>query len=200
MRQIIILSFLTFANSTFGQLQLNSLLSNPDYYVYNNSKDTLYLTKIDVSKNETFWDRPLKTSKIIDTIQIDGIGSKEIVFERTYSGTSRIIMQAWQSKEDTKIHKYEIWNIDTKTLLFEAIYDYEFNYEYWSLPNELYPDSLFDKNGWNKGICSYKYDFSLDNTLQITIVNIKYKNMNNDCIADKKEGRYKFANGKYTNE
>lgn len=193
MRQILILSFLIMSNLIYGQL----LLSNADYYVYNNSMDTLYLTKFDFRSNEFLH---TKSSKIFDTIQIDGIGSKEIIFERSYSGNFRNIMQAHQEEELTKIHKYEIWNIDTKTLLFEAVDDYEFNYKNWRLPNESLPDSLFGKSGWTTGSCSYKYNFSIDNNGQIYIVNIKYKNMNSDCITDKKEGCYKFTNGKYTNE
>lgn len=196
MRQFLILSFLIFNNLTYGQL----LLSNPDYYVYNNTMDTLYLTKIDVNKTETFWNRPLKSTKVYDTIQIDGIGSKEIIFERTYTGTSEINMQAFSSKDSTTIGKYEIWNIDTKTLLFEAIYEYQFNYESWQLHNWMASDSLFDKNGWNIGRCSYKYNFSIDSTGQINIDSITYNNKNNDCIADKREGLYKYMNGKYTYE
>ena len=156
--------------------------------------DTLYLTKIDINTNGF---SPSKSTKIFDTVQIDGIGSKEIIFERTYSGIYRNIMQAHQEEEYTKIHKYEIWNVDTKTLLFEAIDDYEFNYDYWQLPNWMYLDSLFDNNGWNIGSCSYQYNFSIDNKGQINITSIRYKKMNNDCIADKKEGFYKFMDGKY---
>jgi hypothetical protein len=52
------------SNSIYGQ----SLLSNVDYYVYNNSIDTLYLTKIDSKANVPF---STKSHKIFDTIQID---------------------------------------------------------------------------------------------------------------------------------
>jgi len=76
MRHILILSFLILSNLIYGQLFLNNI----DYYVFNNSKDTLYLSKIDINRNEFL---PSKSAEIFDTIQIDGIGSKEIVFERT---------------------------------------------------------------------------------------------------------------------
>ncbi len=172
------------SNLIYGQL----LLSNADYYVYNNSIDTLYLTKIDINSNEPF---SSKSSKIFDTIQIDGIGSKEIIFERSYSGNFRNIMQAHQEEEFTKIHKYEIWNIDTKTLLFEAISYYEFRFEYWSIIATRYAT---DNDGWSRGICSYSYDFSIDSIGRIKTSGTKTISTNKECIPDKEEGFYIFTN------
>lgn len=192
MKQILILSFLILSNLNYGQL----LLSNSDYYVYNNSKDTLYLTKIESSKNKNFIDGSLKSSKILDTIQIDGIDSKEIIFERSYSGESKNIMQAHQEEEFTKIHKYEIWNIDTKTLLFEAISFYEFRFENWSITT----NSSIDNDGWNRGFCSYTYDFSIDSVGRIKISDTKVISTNKDCTPDKEEGFYIFRNGQYIKE
>lgn len=170
-----------------------SSLNNPDYYVYNDSKDTLQLTTIEVGK--IIW---RKSSIIVDTIQIDGIGSKEVLFARDYLGHTCDIKQVTQTLENTKIHKYEIWNIDTKTLLFEAIDKYEFNYNNWSHLSTLRTEDSSSQNYLNKGKCSYKYEFSIDKNGQIIIDKIKYEKINNNCLADKKEGIYKFSNGKYT--
>ena len=186
MRQILILSFLITSNLIYGQVILN----NADYYVYNNSIDTLYLTKIDSKANVPF---STKSYKIFDTIQIDGIGSKEIIFERSYSGNYRNIMQAHQEEEFTKIQKYEIWNIDTKTLLFEAISYYEYRYEHWSI---LRIDAT-DNDGWTRGNCSYSYGFSIDSTGRTKIGGTKTIGTNIDCAPDKEEGFYIFTNGKY---
>lgn len=177
------------SNLIYGQI-----LSNADYYAYNNSMDTLYLTKIDVRSNDFF---PIKSSKIFDTIQIDGIGSKEIIFERSYNGSYRNIMQAHQEEEFTKIHKYEIWNIDTKTLLFEAVSYYEFRFEYWSITTNHATDN---DNGWSRGICSYTYDFSIDSIGRIKTTATKTINTNKACTPDKKEGFYIFTNGQYKKE
>lgn len=174
---------------SYGQLKLN----NPDYYVYNNSKDTIYLTKIDFKTNGFL---PKNSSKIFDTIQIDGIGSKEIIFERTYSGDYRNIMQAQQEEEFTKIHKYEIWNLDTKTLLFEAICFYEYRYENWSLVS----NHTSTDDGWRRGFCSYSYNFSIDSIGRIKISEIKTISTNGECLPDKKEGLYVFTNGMYLKE
>lgn len=189
MRQILILSFLIISNLIYGQV----LLNNADFYVYNNSMDTLYLTKIDSKSNVPF---STKSYNIFDTIQIDGIGSKEIIFERSYSGNYRNIMQAHQEVEFTKIQKYEIWNIDTKTLLFEAISFYEFRFEYWSIVTI----NALDNDGWSRGICSFNYDFSIDSNGRIKISGIKTINTNNECTPDKEEGFYIFTNGQYKKE
>ncbi len=189
MRHILILSFLIMSNLIYGQL----FLSNPDYYVFNNSKDTLYLTKIDIRTTEIF---PTKSSKIFDTIQIDGTGSKEIIFERSYSGKYSNIMQAHQEEEFIKIHKYEIWNIDTKTLLFEAISNYEYRYENW----HLVTNHSSNDDGWSRGLCSYAYDFSIDNTGRIKTSATKTISTGGKCTPDKEEGIYTFMNGQYKKE
>ena len=177
------------SNSIYGQL----LLRNADYYVYNNSIDTLSLTKIDSKANVPF---STKSYKIFDTIQIDGIGSKEIIFERSYSGKYSNIMQAHQEEEFTNIHKYEIWNIDTKTLLFEAISYYKFRFEYWSILGNY----ATDNDGWSRGNCSYSYGFSIDSIGRIKISRTKTKGTNKECTPDKEEGFYIFTNGKYKKE
>lgn len=189
MKPFLIFSFLLMSNLIFGQV----VLGHPDYYVYNHSKDTLYLTKIDIHTNDFFASR---SSKIFDTIQIDGIGSKEIIFERSYSGKYSNIMQAHQEEEITTIYKYEIWNIDTKTLLFEAIHFYEFHFEYWS----IIKDSETNNNGWSSGMCSYAYDFSIDNLGKIKISGTKTISSNKSCTPDKEEGFYIFKNGEYIKE
>lgn len=173
----------------FSQLGLN----NPNYYVYNGSKDTLYLTKIDF-RTKGFL--PKNSSNIFDTIQIDGIGSKEIIFERIYSGDYRNIMQAHQEEEFAKIHKYEIWNLDTKTLLFEAICFYEYRYENWSLVS----NHTSTDDGWTRGVCSYSYNFSIDSIGRITISEVKTISSSGECTPDKKEGFYIFKNGQYVKE
>lgn len=190
MKSIIILSFFIYSNLTFGQVQKNALLSNPDYYVYNNAMDTLYLTKIDVGEDK------IATSKIFDTIQLDGLDSKEIIFERRFTGSTRDIKQASQILENTKIFKYEIWNIDTKTLLFEAVSYYEHRYDNW----DVLTRHTNDGSGSRRGYCSYSYNFSIDSIGRIEISNLTYIDQTNFCKNDIKEGNYTFINGKYTYE
>ena len=94
MKPILIISFLILFKLSYGQLVLN----NPNYYVYNGSKDTIYLTKLS-SQSEPSSFRPRPTTKIVDTIQIDGLGAKEVVFERHYEGEISDIKQAEQNEE-----------------------------------------------------------------------------------------------------
>lgn len=154
----------------------------PDYYVYHDSKDTLFLTKIDVGYSSI----TNKSTTVVDSIQIDGLGAKEVIFERHYEGEINDIKQAEQTEESRKIHKNEIWNIDTKVLLFEAISDYEFHYDNWNI-----------HNGSTKGICFYHYDFNIDSTGQIRIHNLIELKTGNECRADKSTGIYKYENNGY---
>lgn len=192
MRQILIVSLLLSSISMIGQV----VLSNPDYYVCNSGLDTLFLKNLDFRKNQPFGFRPANTTSIVDTIQLDGKGAKEIVFERTYSGVSEIIMQAHQSKEETIIHKYEIWNIDTKTLLFESVASYHFRFEYWSLLSDNFPEN----NGWTTGFCGYDYPFSIDSTGRIEIGKATTISTQDGCTPDKEEGFYIFTDGQYRKE
>lgn len=196
MRQFLILSFLIFNNLTYGQL----LLSNPDYYVYNNTMDTLYLTKIDVNKTETFWNRPLKSTKVYDTIQIDGIGSKEIIFERTYTGTSEINMQAFHQKTVLQLANMKYGILIQKHCYLKPYMSINLTMSLGNFTIGWLQIVFLIKMDWNIGRCSYKYNFSIDSTGQINIDSITYNNKNNDCIADKREGLYKYMNGKYTYE
>jgi hypothetical protein len=79
--------------------------------------------------------------------------------------------------ESKTISKYEIWNIDSKLLLFEAINGFKYDYNHWDALYTI-PDSLQGLFGVGNGTCSYEYDFSIDSVGQITIKNI------NNCLAD----------------
>lgn len=191
MRRFLILTFLVLSDLVFGQTTLSTLKRNPDIYVFNNSKDTIYLIKIDLGEftiTESFI--------IVDTVQIDGLGSSEIVFARTVNGTTKEHGAMFDISESKTISLYEIWNLDTKTLVFEAINSYNYNYNHWDARVAI-PDSLQGLFDVGKGNFSYTYDFSIDSKGQVIIKN--FRNINN-CIADKQEGLYKFINGKYTIE
>lgn len=191
MRQLLIFTFLVLSGFMFGQNTVSYIKSNPDIYVFNNSKDTIYLTKVELGQ----W-TITQLIKIVDTVQIDGLGSSEIVFVRTVNGETEEHGGMFDISESKTISKYEIWNVDTKTLLFEAVNSFEFDHNRQDARNAI-PDSLQGSFGFGKGNCSYMYDFSMDIKGQVIIKNTR--NTNN-CMADKQEGFYKFINGKYTNE
>ena len=74
MKPIFILAFFIYSNALLAQGDLG-LMMRQNIYVYNDQKDTIHLSEINVGKFCI-----CDTLRIIDTIQIDGIGSKEIVF------------------------------------------------------------------------------------------------------------------------
>ena len=63
MKPILIISFLILFKLSYCQL----LLNNPNYYVYNDSKDTIYLSKITFRGFETFLNKRLNSTQTDDT-------------------------------------------------------------------------------------------------------------------------------------
>ena len=189
MRQLLILTLLVFCQVSSGQLPARIKANIADYYVFNNSKDTIYFTIVHLG-DFTHTD----SIKIIDSIQIDGIGSKEIIFEKCIHGNTNAHGGMFDIEDYKIIKKYEIWNLDTKTLLFEAISDYknDFNNAYaydfkcGTDPCRQGQDSAF-----------YKYDITFNKNGQVIISNLKNTA---DCKPDKPEGTFNFLNGKYNLE
>lgn len=184
MRQVLILVLVAICNLAFAQPQLGSLKRNPDIYVFNNSKDTIYLTKVDLGQF-SFTD----SIEIADTIQIDGSGLKEIIFVRHSHGNFEAHGGMFDISDYKVVAKYEIWNLDTKTLLFEAIIDYKNDFN-----NSYAYDDQWGSYRKGHGSVSYKYDFIVNENGQVTISNLK---ITGDCTPDHTGGSYKFLNGKY---
>jgi len=189
MRQLLTLTLLVLSQVTFGQSPLGLWANIPDYYAFNNTRDTIYLTIVDLGQF-THTD----SIKIIDSIQIDGIGSKEIIFERCIYGNTNAHGGMYDIEDYIVIKKNEIWNLDTKTLLFEAVSDYknDFNNAY---AYDFHCGSDLCRQG--KGSAYYKYDFTVNANGQILISNLK---TTFDCKPDHPEGSYQFLKGKYTLE
>jgi len=61
---------------------------------------------------------------MIDSLQIDGHGAKEVVFYRHFTAHLKHEGSTLVSKDNYELEKIEIWNIDTKTVLFEKIIGY----------------------------------------------------------------------------
>ncbi|MCB0401215.1 MAG: hypothetical protein KDD41_03970 [Flavobacteriales bacterium] len=179
-----------------SQQKTKGVLTN-QYYAYN-TKDTIFFTKLDYGASIPFpgLGPGSQTAIIIDSIQINGVGSKELVFLRkcffsveNHSGTFGI-------SESTLQEKYEIWDLDSKSLLFSAT-------------------SLFQKNCenyragiWENGICSWSYNVKINTSGMIeisdrTILNTLKTRYQNEpektgfCEPDQSEGTYQFMNGKY---
>lgn len=186
MRQVLILTLVAICDLAFAQSQLGSLNRNPDIYIFNNFKDTIYLTKVDLGQF-SFTD----SIKIADTIQIDGSGSKEIIFVRYSHGSTDAHGGSFDINDYRVFTNYEIWNPDTKTLLFEAIIDYKNDFN-----NSYAYDEQWGSYRKGQGRATYKYDITVNKNGHVSISNLK----NDGCTPDHTEGTYKFLDGKYTLE
>lgn len=211
MKLILFLTIFIFSHAVIGQTVLN-VIGNHNIYVYNNSKDTIILSGI---KGIPFPFSSGDSLKVIDSIQIDGIGSKEIVIFRTCSGIIDEHGGTFDINERVKISKFEILNLDTKQIIFIATNSYCCNFTRFRA-NQTPPHT--------KGIASYSYDFKIDSTGKITISNLKpVSNLcktawktgnekgesktfinevlyNEFAIPEEKEGTYSYINGKYVLE
>jgi hypothetical protein len=168
---------------------ISQIMVGQQKYVYNNYKDTIQFSRFKTKDKEIgnnpsfgFCDEP----KIIDSIQIDGIGRKEIVFYRFCRFTNSQHGGSFDIDEKIEIGKYEIWNLDTKTLIFEAI-DY--------IKNKF--NRFRAGMEQSKGTEFYKYDLKIDSNGVITIKNSKQNASNFTLKPDKEEGVYRFINGDY---
>ena len=195
MRKIFILIMYLLSNPLIAQIS-PELLKNPAAYIYNNHKDTLNLTKLNL---HGFFH--CNTIVVFDSIQIDGTGSKEIIFYRNCSSSYGDHGGTFDIEESKEIGKYEIWNLDTKTLLFEAMNYYKFDYSRFIAQASI---------THQQGIVSYEYDFSIDKKGNITIQNIRNNCVNNqkdslvvnsiECRPDHEEGIYIFKDGVFKKE
>ena len=192
MKIIFTLFLFLFSQIAFAQedsltinISLEELFSTSDIYVYNDEKDTIYLSELNVGRFG--FREPLK--KVME-IQIDGIGAKEVVFRRKGTGQTEDHGGTFDISEDTEIIQYEVWNLDTKEMLFYTISFYIFNYKNFN---------AHANPSHQKGTCFLSQRFKIDDDGKITIKD-KVAGVNNEkpaCHAFKKEGTYLFIDGKY---
>jgi hypothetical protein len=209
MKQILFFTILICSNPCLSQIERSLYIGiQKGIYVYNNQKDTLYLSEINVSLSCEF-----KDLQVVDSIQEDGIGSKEIIFFRSCGGRDDKVGSMSITRDYVNVSKYEIWNLDTKEKMFEA--------------TNFYRSKFHKKNaggGRIKGKVSSSYNFRIDDEGTITISNLKIKTKgyklelniektkaknktvlekspyNCNFSADKTEGTYRYINGKYLQE
>jgi hypothetical protein len=154
--------------------------AKPNFYVYNNQKDTIHFSKVGVARGFQS-----STFKVVDSIQIDGSGVKELVFLREGSSIFSDHGGTFDITGSTNFSKYEIWNLDTKTLLFEANCG-------WSEKSNGF-DARRQPSRQNVDI-RYKYDFSINASGTIIIDNFCGTQ---GAKPDHNIGTYMFKNGKY---
>jgi hypothetical protein len=209
MKQILFFTIVICTNPCLGQLERSGKAAFQNgIYVYNNQQDTIYLSDMNVPLS-----CQCKDLQVVDSIQIDGVGSKEIIFFRKCGGKDDEQGGTYVTRGYVNVSKYEIWNLDTKEMIFEATSFYK---------------SKFDRNnlGRNRieGKVSWSYNFSIDDTGTVTISKLKTSTKAYEFIlnvektkaknkpvrekspyiynlsADKTEGTYRYVNGKYIKE
>ena len=159
---------------------VNLLCNQNQIYVYNESSDTLFLPNIDVGQFCS-----CDSLQVVDAIQINGAGSNEIVFYRKCIGETNEHGGTFDIVEKTRLHKYEVWNLDEKEMLFEVVTDYKQDYNRFN----VYADPSHQQ-----GSTKYRCHFSIDAQGEITIKNAPGKN---SMLLNRKEGTYTFVNGSY---
>ena len=205
MKQILFLILLIGSNPCWSQIErsLTAALQN-GVYIYNNQKDTMYLSYMNVGLS-----CKCKDLEVVDSVQIDGVGSKEIVFYRKCRGKIDEHGDTFVASGNVNVSKYEIWNLDTKEMLFEATNFYKSNF-----------NRKTGKVG-RKGKITWSFDFNIDSKGLITISKLKTrsktynvelnvektkaknrpvveKSRNKDNVtSDKTEGTYRYVNGTY---
>jgi hypothetical protein len=151
-------------------------------YIYNDGKDTIHTSELDVG--QFGFCEPLK---MVMEIQIDGLGAKEVVFRR--SGKTRDHGGSYDIYEDTEITRYEIWNLDTKEIIFYTTSYYVLDYKNFN---------AYTNPRHQRGTCFLSRKFKIDEDGKITIKDkIRVRNQESSCRPFKKEGTYLFLDGKY---
>lgn len=165
-------------NATF--FDLANLLCNQDQqYVYNESKDTLFLPSLNLG---SYCD--CDAVEIVDTIQINGAGAKEIIFFRKCTGETNDQGGTFSASVKHRIQKYEIWDLDKKRMLFDVITYYDYEYEVFD---------TYQNPSYQKDKRRFKCTFGIDRNGIVTINNIRDKKGS----TGKKKGKYVFVHDEF---
>ncbi len=201
----LIILFLSLSNLAVSQISLGQ----ERRYVYNNTKDTIFFTNFKPRFSALGFDPKVSLCgdiKIVDSIQVDGIGRKELVFYFNCTFSNSQHGGTFDIDESVEIGKYEIWNLDTKSAIFEVI-DFKrtnFNRFISGQPkangNTCYKsDVTFDDSG-TITVKNVKTDCSVENEKKVKSrgKRKKDKRTTTDIEGKKLEIVYKFIDGKYT--
>lgn len=163
--------------------------------VYNNGKDSIQLSNPDLKGFPM-----VNKAEVFAEVQIDGKGAKEVVVKRSVEWVYLLLGDEFGISEETDHTVYEIWNIDSKEMLFSAkcANRFSYNYNHYQLPS-------------SNGVAHYNYDFSINDAGTISIKNSQASGFpvetNNtleewqkNAIPDHEEGVYTFKNGKYSKQ
>jgi hypothetical protein len=149
----------TFSDAQGDTLPFPFLSVSPNIpcYIYHNNQDTIRFTPLDFPGFSTL------VFNLKDSIQIDGAGAKELLFEIRCESNFNDHGGTFDYDEQTACVMYEIWNPDTRQRLFQAIYNYK------ATANSRDYSTDYEKNGEE----SYSYSIKVDKAGKIFISDIK---------------------------
>ncbi|MES2486273.1 MAG: hypothetical protein V4581_10060 [Bacteroidota bacterium] len=179
---------------------------NGSILVYNNDRDTIFLSKM---SSDSILLSPLPcrcrpellmrlgsgvATQIFKEIQVDGQRAREVVIKRAYSE----VIFGHGGSYDTTVNEifsvYEIWNLDSKEMLFRSVSDYDNKYDCFCAEGSADRKTA-------KGERSYSYDIAIDDKGTITITNLNLKGGDDFPFRpDHQEGVYIFKDGKYSKQ
>ena len=125
-------------------------------YFFNDGKDSIVLTPL-MSRGFCL----KNTTSICDKLQIDGQGLNEVVLYRSGFCIINEHGGSFDIDESVSVGKYEVWNLDTKQMLFDVITYYKSDF------------NRFRVSIHTKGCESYTCNFRIDSLGTITISDLK---------------------------
>ena len=170
---------LTIKWSLLANLQAQSLSSNPYYYIYNQGKDTIHFSTPD------FKGLMVPKLAILDSIQINGKGAKEIVFSRSFEGYINKHGGTFDIDEEFRQNIIEIWNLDTKQQIFQAVKYYSLHFNRFLAFGDLKRE---------KGYHFYSYELHIDEKGEIQLSNLI---SSENILPDHNLGTYSFDGERY---
>jgi hypothetical protein len=145
------------ASILIGRAQ-NAVLSGKKY-IYNNGRETIDLSLKRLNMPD--WD---ETISIVDSIQIDGLGAKELLIFRQGKHEVHNFYGNANNQGKAYFSAYEIWSLDEKRQLFGVLTNY---YE------DVYDQEIRSMPPTIVGSESYSCKFSIDSLGVIRITNAK---------------------------
>ena len=129
-----------------------------NYYVYNNGRDTLQLAAIvfGPAAGEQHMGRARTT--VAEYVQIDGRGLQEVVFVRTYSGSTSMHGGTYDITRSIEMTIIEVWDLDRRQQLLRDTVYYNHVYNVFWVPDI------------NAGHHRFGYEWSIDNAGTILMV------------------------------
>lgn len=131
-----------------------------------------------------FYNSECYSIALLDSVQVNGKGSKELVFHRGIKGNLSFPQASVYGVCSVILEKIEVWDIDSKELLWEQVTQFNF------FDNQNNPGVSFYVSR------SFEFEFSMADNGLITLVDqFGFKEIRGDPMTDKHQSLLFLANG-----